>query len=386
MTVLVRVVPPDALVAKYKELAAHKTRLMPLFEGAAEGGFGSGSLLVRRERAAGGEFVTHRLIVTNRHVVDLSSVARVRFAGAERDIEAPVVYVDPVYDLAVLSLGANADATLPDSGFELETAPAKDQQPVAASGYPGIGNTPSYQVTRGYVSNEHLDVPDGAGARPYIQHTAPIDRGSSGGPLSSDSGKLLGVNTLKVRQRENVGIAIPAAAVAEAMTAAIEHLEHNAPESGGQGALRACNAVLAALERGADGVAELERSIGARLVARDGVGSLDSLPEGEGDWAQEFVESPSNVMQHAIALRLGKEMKRSGGSQSGRDSGCVPSAPNSTGDLGFDVSSASGVKKWFFAWEQRRFKLVNAALTTKSLRGTPFGPSAQPKKWTPSLR
>ena len=95
-----------------------------------------------------------------------------------------------------------------NEGFALAATPAKDQQTVVATGFPGIIGKPSYQTTKGYVSNESFLLDDGTRPLMYVQHTAPIDPGSSGGPLTDESGKVLGVNTLKITGREAVGLAV----------------------------------------------------------------------------------------------------------------------------------------------------------------------------------
>ena len=54
-----------------------------------------------------------------------------------------------------------------DGGFAIEQAPVHDQDAVVASGYPGIAGDPSYQVTRGYVSNRSVLLPHDDGEKPY---------------------------------------------------------------------------------------------------------------------------------------------------------------------------------------------------------------------------
>ena len=59
-------------------------------------------------------------------------------------------------------------------------------------------------VTRGIVSGIRQ-----IGGVPYLQTDAPINSGNSGGPLLSERGEVLGVNTWKVgKQAEALGFAI----------------------------------------------------------------------------------------------------------------------------------------------------------------------------------
>lgn len=204
LTVLVVGVLPEPMRKIFDERGETKGDL-------TSGSTGSGVLVVRKIGSEKKVFV-----VTNRHVVDHALRTKVVVDGSSKYIDANVAYVDAHHDLAILEVLPGADGTIPvDAGVTLETAPAADQQTVIAAGFPGMGDRPSYQVTRGYISNRKLVLGDGE-ITPYIQHTAPTDSGSSGGPLLSEGGRLLGINTLKMRGREGVSISIPARLVVEA--------------------------------------------------------------------------------------------------------------------------------------------------------------------------
>jgi serine protease Do len=380
LTVVVRGKPPAELAAAYRELAQKHQKLRPLFVAAAEGGFGSGFVIVRRERGGPRPF-----IVTNRHVVGLSTQASVWFEDSKAPLDASVAYVDGVYDVAVLVFSAPDAESRIASGFDLESGPAKDQQPVVASGYPGIGGSPSYQVTRGYVSNERFELTENGQRRLYVQHTAPIDPGSSGGPLTTEAGKILGVNTLKVRYRENVGLAIPSARVAEAVKSAAESSNEESEVSSATAARGACEKLLGALARGQDGIDSVEGAIGPAVVAREGFQSLDALPR-DADWAARFMVEPTAVLLRATALRLVAAWQRGGSAVA-----CQPVADAADArGLSFTVHLAGGDRVWTFAREQRRWKLVRGAVPGG--RGASAflieaGQSKGPrKKWTPSLK
>jgi serine protease Do len=367
LTVVIRAVPPPVLVARYERLAQRFRRLEPLFKMAAAGGFGSGFVMVPRRP---GDESPRVLLVSNRHVVGLASEVSVTLQGESASRAARVLYVDDVYDLAVLAFESEEGLPL-RTGFAFATEPARDQDAVVASGYPGVGDRPSYQVTRGFVSNERFKLDDDADET-YVQHTAPIDPGSSGGPLTTPGGELLGVNTLKIRGRENVGLAVPAPVVARAL----ERLVRPAPAPG-DAAQAACDALLGQLARGARGVPAVERSLGAALVAELGVPSLAALPPAKEEWIARFVDDPTSVLLHAVALRLAK----------GVGDGACQRVPSDTKTASFEATLAGGERLLTFAPEQGRWKLVKADLGT--LTGPSFLDGAQrppPKKWKPSLR
>src|ERR1019366_7236044 len=63
-------------------------------------------------------------------------------------------------------------------------------------------------VSSGIISALHRDV---AVRWPYLQHTAPINHGNSGGPLLDQMGRVIGINTLLDENAQSVYFAIPAA-------------------------------------------------------------------------------------------------------------------------------------------------------------------------------
>lgn len=213
--------------------------------------FGSG--FVVRWRNGNGELETR--IVTNNHVMDGAFEADI-LPGDPHQAKAPdptndkpqawsatLVQANPHDDVAVLKLAPEAQRVFPE-GFSLRLTPPREEEVVAAAGFPGVGMHPSFQVTRGTISNAkfgaenpHIDPFD-----IYIQHTAAIDPGNSGGPLLDAHGKLIGMNTLKLVGRENVGLAIPTWRIREALVWADDPivLDEKYAEA-------SCNAVVAAL-------------------------------------------------------------------------------------------------------------------------------------------
>ncbi len=382
LTVVVSAKPPPALEVEYEEIARRGGRVAEFFHGAAEGGFGSGFLVVDSEHGV------QRFVVTNQHVVELAARVSVLFdpAGPARDL--PVVYVDPEYDLAVVAVTDEA-SKVPWLGLEFDSTPARDQQVVVASGYPAIGDSPSYQVTRGYVSNEHFVLTRAGLAQTYIQHTAAIDSGSSGGPLTSENGKLLGVNTLKVRRRENVGLAIPASVVAAAIPRAAAALQRGDAADPPEVARTTCQALLLALTSGNEAMEGVERALSGAFVAEAGWSSLDALQTETGSVAEAFIEDPTGSLIRASALRLIE--RAHGPGKAGGGNTCTPvTSAQHTGSISFKVQLGGHGTEWAFIWEQGRYKLVHdssvAKFSTQQILEHLGAVQPPKKKWRPSLR
>ena len=75
-----------------------------------------------------------------------------------------------------------------------------------------IGNPSglTYTVTSGVFSGFRNE-----GKESYLQTDAPINPGNSGGPLVDANGRVLGINTMVMRNAQNIGFAIPITAIPE---------------------------------------------------------------------------------------------------------------------------------------------------------------------------
>jgi serine protease Do len=78
-----------------------------------------------------------------------------------------------------------------------------------------IGNPSgmAYTVTSGVFSGERMD-----GATRLLQTDAPINPGNSGGPLITEDGRVIGVNTMVLRNTQGIGFALPIEAVLDAFS------------------------------------------------------------------------------------------------------------------------------------------------------------------------
>jgi hypothetical protein len=167
----------------------------------SEGTFGSGVVVNHDGK---------KYVLTNLHVVGYAENATIIFQLHEKTLRyehCEVVNIAST-DLAAVALPAECETiSLPIYAGVIE-----EDVSIVAAGFPELAHKPSWQLTRGIISNAHVDVDSHEHASRIIQHTASIDPGSSGGPLllKNKDGKyeILGINTWKAFYREGVGLAI----------------------------------------------------------------------------------------------------------------------------------------------------------------------------------
>jgi S1-C subfamily serine protease len=150
----------------------------------------------QRASVGSGVVVERGVVVTNCHVLQGSTEWKVRHRNDSLD--ASVMVADEVHDLCKLSVpGLDAPAVrLADSSV------LKVGQKVYAIGSPqGLDLT----LSDGLVSALRQG-PEGT----YIQTTAPVSPGSSGGGLFADDGRLVGIITFQVKAGQNLNFALPA--------------------------------------------------------------------------------------------------------------------------------------------------------------------------------
>jgi serine protease Do len=172
--------------------------------------------LVERRRSSGSGVILDAtgFVMTNYHVVQGARRVQVVLAGRSggqsivrprgRTLEATVAGVDEETDLALLKVDATGLIALPLGDSDTLRA----GQLVFAFGSPlGLDNT----VTMGVVSavGRQLEPDD---PMVYLQTDAPINPGSSGGPLVNAAGQVVGINTMILSQgggNEGLGFAAP---------------------------------------------------------------------------------------------------------------------------------------------------------------------------------
>jgi serine protease Do len=143
-------------------------------------------------------------IVTNNHVVKGAKSVSVTLDDGTQ-LPAKVLGTDPRTDIAVLKVDAHKPLPYIQLG---NSETVKPGQWVVAMGNPfGLGGT----VTAGIVSARGRDIGDGPYDQ-FIQIDAPINQGNSGGPLFTQDGKVIGMNTAILSPSGGsigIGFAIP---------------------------------------------------------------------------------------------------------------------------------------------------------------------------------
>ena len=145
------------------------------------------------------------LVVTSHHVVRGADTVTVTLHDG-RELEARIAGADPKTDLALLEI--DAGEALPTVEFGDSDATRVGDWVVAVGSPFGLGGT----VTAGIVSARGRDIGSGP-YDDYLQLDAPINRGSSGGPLFDRGGRVVGVNSAifsPTGGNVGIGFAVPA--------------------------------------------------------------------------------------------------------------------------------------------------------------------------------
>jgi S1-C subfamily serine protease len=163
--------------------------------------------------------VDRGIILTNLHVVAGSKLVRVVFADG-LESEAAVIGLQPENDLAVLRA-----ETIPDDLPAATLRPTSDLalgDEVVAVGFPfGIGPSVSAGVVSG-LAREYLSPEGKRVLTNLIQFDAAVNPGSSGGPLVTADGEVVGIVTAILNPTEQrvfigVGFAVPIESAATAV-------------------------------------------------------------------------------------------------------------------------------------------------------------------------
>jgi hypothetical protein len=138
-------------------------------------------------------------IVTNYHVITTGNAAVVKFADGTISRVDGVLTIDKVHDLALIKIHGNTFPTL--------TLGNSDNMQVGEE-VVAIGNPLGLELTvsNGILSGIRSDEKEGV---KLLQITAPISRGSSGGPLFNMGGEVIGINAMSLEGGESLNFAIP---------------------------------------------------------------------------------------------------------------------------------------------------------------------------------
>jgi len=142
------------------------------------------------------------LLVTNYHVIRGGASAAVRGGDGRPYLVLGAVAVAPEADLALLKVSTFRD-DVPHLSLSSSTAPAIGSRVFAIGNPLGLTNT----LSDGLVSGMR-ELPGFKGT--LIQTSAPISPGSSGGPLLSNDGTVVGVTSAGITDGQNLNFAVPA--------------------------------------------------------------------------------------------------------------------------------------------------------------------------------
>jgi hypothetical protein len=148
-----------------------------------------------------GFLLTNGYIVTNLHVVQGASPTEITLRpinNTNEIIACEKLYVSSRRDIAIIKpLGK-----MESSGLEIDTATPKIGSIVYV-----IGNSKGFTGTfsDGLVSQ----IQEGEGGDSWVQMSAPISSGNSGGPVMNKYGKVIGISTLSHRFGQNLNFAVP---------------------------------------------------------------------------------------------------------------------------------------------------------------------------------
>jgi S1-C subfamily serine protease len=137
------------------------------------------------------------LVVTNYHVIKGSSSLSVQLHNGSSFIPEMIVFASPEKDFAILKV---AGRSLPALRLGDSDKIRAGQQVVALGSPLGLENSVSSGVVSGF-----RELKEGA----FIQTTAPVSEGSSGGPLLNMHGEVVGITARSAPQGQNVNFAIP---------------------------------------------------------------------------------------------------------------------------------------------------------------------------------
>jgi serine protease Do len=159
-------------------------------------------------------------ILTNHHVAGGATKIEVLLSNGER-YPARLVGTDPKTDLAVIHISAKQP--LPHVTFG-DSDKVEVGEWVVAIGHPrGLDQT----VTQGIISAKHRrGITDPSSYQDFLQTDAPINPGSSGGPLLNLQGEVIGVNAAIASESggfEGIGFTIPSNMALHVARALIAH-------------------------------------------------------------------------------------------------------------------------------------------------------------------
>ena len=174
-------------------------------------------ILPHNELARGSGFIIHSsnekiLIMTNSHVVEDAKSILIRTEQTQNtDLKATVIGICPSKDLAVIELDKTEIKKLKSLPPVLNFCDDRnylDSIPVMVAGYP-LGKE-NLKFTTGVLSGNQNEYDiDHNRYKSYLQISAAVNPGNSGGPLFNSNGQVIGVNSAGYTFSQNIAYAIP---------------------------------------------------------------------------------------------------------------------------------------------------------------------------------
>jgi serine protease Do len=317
-----------------------------------KGGSGTGFVYVTRDGS--------NYIITNHHVITQAydiSVAFERQDGAKVKYEGlEIIAADEDMDIALLSFPKGGKPFT--TGLAFLGRPVDEGEDVYSAGFPGLGATPLWQFGRGMVSNARVEFPEDDNDEksrimgPYIQHTAQIDPGNSGGPLliqvqGVPAGyAVAGINTLSARFRQAANFSIPMDRVNAFLDTALgPRPEDEQPR---------LEARLDAFIEGLDVSRAVYEHIAAYLsnacTAENAEYALTEMLRNANRTVQEnivraFIYSPVNGMTYAVAWTIENALRSKSGKIAISVDTVVPNAKNGY-TVAFKVNNGTISSEW----------------------------------------
>lgn len=164
-----------------------------------------------RSSIIGSGFLVHEsgIVATNFHVVEGATEGSIEFVDGRKLKIIGILGSDPERDISFIKV--KSEFALPKPLILRSDFPQKGENVLAFGTPKGFSFTTTEGIVSGIrKSSELQDKSKDKLAGTWIQTSAPISTGSSGGPLIDAKGEVVGMNTFLVKQAQNLNFAISA--------------------------------------------------------------------------------------------------------------------------------------------------------------------------------
>lgn len=166
-----------------------------------------------------GFFIETDCVVTNLHVIKAASSIRISTFEGKTGLVKQILAANETTDLALLQVESSLAAAV----LQVEDAPPVEGEAITVLGNPQGSR---WKVTHGQIGPSWQF----AGSSGRLQITAEIFRGSSGGPVVNEHGRVIGVAAMHVDGGDDLNFAVPAENLRalQAAAGAASHLTNTA--------------------------------------------------------------------------------------------------------------------------------------------------------------